>query len=468
MAKTPERPNGPRVSMARGRIEREVVPRGTHAGVAARSDTFDPIKLLVDQARGRLTELLGLRYARMVADEFGFLRGAAAIMAADLALGPSTGLRVQLCGDAHLANFGVFLSPERRLVFDVNDFDETHPGPFEWDVKRLAASVAVAASALNLSSSQAERAVLGVGHEYRVAMRAFASARNLEVWYSHLDLDSALAGLSDVLVDERARRVEDVLAMAKRKGSRSAFDKLVVGSGDNVRIAAHPPHVVPVADLPPDESGGDAYEFVVSTLRGYEGSLLEARRHLLHQFTPVDAARKVVGVGSVGMRCFAVMLLGRDSKDPFFLELKEATTSVLEPYLGPSKFASPGERVVAGQELVQATVDPFLGWLDRRDDAEVARSFYVRQLYDGKASADITAFDAGMLRGYANLCGWTLARAHARSGDRVAIASYLGKSSAFEEALVGFARSYAARNKEDHEALVRAVASGKVAAAPAP
>jgi uncharacterized protein (DUF2252 family) len=465
MSSTPESTPGPSISRARGRIEREVVPRGTHAGVAARPASFDPVQVLIDQAHGRLAELLPLRYERMAVDDFGFLRGAAALMAADLAAGPSTDLYVQLGGDAHLANFGVFLSPERRLVFDVNDFDETLPGPFEWDVKRLAASIAVAGSTISLSASQTERAVTSAVAQYRTMMRTFASARTLAVWYSHLELEQALSSMSHALVDESARRVEDVLVSARRKGSQFAYDKLVANTSGQPRIVAHPPLIVPVADLSPDESGGDTYQFLVDVLRGYEASLPDARRHLLHQFAPTDAARKVVGVGSVGLRCYVVLLLGRDGKDPFFLQVKEATASVLETHLGPSKFASPGERVVVGQELVQATPDPLLGWLDPTDPTGAVRSYYVRQLYDGKASADISSFDAGMLRGYASLCGWTLARAHARSGDRFAIASYLGKSSAFEESVASFAMAYAVRTREDRDALVSAIAAGKVPAA---
>jgi uncharacterized protein (DUF2252 family) len=448
-----------------GRIQREVVPRGTHAGVAARPSSFDPVGMLVDQAKGRVQELLPLRYARMAVDEFGFLRGAAAVMAADLALGPSTDLTVQLCGDAHLANFGVFLSPERRLVFDVNDFDETLRGPFEWDVKRLAASIAVAGAMINLPAPQTERAVTCAVAQYRTAMRSFASLRTLKVWYARLDLESALGVLAKALVDERERTVEDVLATARRKGSRSAFDKLVVNTDAGPRIAAHPPLVVPVADLPANESDGGVYEFLVDLLHGYEASLSDGRRHLLRQFTPIDAARKVVGVGSVGMRCYAVLLLGRDGSDPFFLQVKEADASVLETHLGPSKFASHGERVVAGQELMQATPDALLGWLDVTDPTGAQRSFYVRQLYDGKASADVTQLNAGTLRGYASLCGWVLARAHARSGDRVAIASYLGKTSAFEDAVTSYATTYAGRTRDDHHALLAAIDAGKVPAA---
>lgn len=453
-------------STARGRIQREVAPRGVHAGVAARPEHFDPVGVLLEQARGRVEELLPLRYERMAADEFSFFRGAAALMAVDLATAPSTDLSVQLCGDAHVSNFGVFLSPERRLVFDVNDFDETHPGPFEWDVKRLAASIAIAGEAINLSTSQRDRAVIAGATEYRTVMRAFSKARTLEVWTAHLDLESRLGKLSRALSDEAARRVEDVLVAARRKDSRKAFEKLLVATSSGPRIASDPPLLVPLAELSPRDAGREVYEYVVAVLRGYEASLADDRRHLLHNFGPIDAARKVVGVGSVGMRCFIVLLLGRDADDPFFLQVKEATASVLEAHLGPSKYASPGQRVVAGQELIQATPDAFLGWMDvpDADPSGEVRHFYVRQLFDGKASADLSSFDEGLLRGYASLCGWTLARAHARSGNRFAIASYLGKSDAFEVAVGSFANAYVDRNRDDRQSLLDAIAAGRVIA----
>jgi uncharacterized protein (DUF2252 family) len=455
--------HGPSLSRARGRIQREIVPRGANAEVAPRPGSFDPVTALVEQAEGRVDTLLPIRYGRMAADEFGFLRGAASLMAADLAAGPSSDLSVQLCGDAHLANFGVFLSPEHRIVFDVNDFDETHVGPFEWDVKRLAASIAVAGSGMSLSRTQCERAVASSVAQYRATMRTFAGARNFDVWYARADLGSALGDLSRALAGEDAQRVEDVLALAGRKRSHAPYERLVVATPDGPKIATNPPLLVPVSQLT-DEADGDPYQFLIDVLRGYESSLADDRRHLLHQFAPADAARKVVGVGSVGMRCYVVLLLGRDAADPFFLQVKEATASVLETHLGPSKYASPGQRVVAGQELIQATPDPFLGFLDVADADGGVRSFYVRQLFDGKASADLASFDGSMLRAYASLCGWALARAHARSGDRFAIASYLGKSSAFDDAVTSFATSYVARNRDDRQALLDAIASGRVPA----
>jgi hypothetical protein len=453
------------LSTARGKIQREVVPRGTHAGVAARSEDFDPVSVLEHQAMGRVPELLPIRYARMAADPFSFLRGADALMTGDLGAAPSTDLSVQLCGDAHLANFGVFRSPEGRVVFDVNDFDETHVGPFEWDVKRLAASVAVAADELRFSEAEGLRAVAEAVAQYRAGMRGLAGQGNLKAWSAHLELDGSLERFAGALTDEWSRRAELSMAARRRKGRRAAYDRLVVDTSSGPRIASSPPLVVPLAEVPPTEGGEDAVRFLTDVVRGYERSLPSDRRHLLRQFLPIDAARMVVGVGSVGMRCYVVLLLGRDATDPFFLQVKEASASVLEAQLGPSKFTSPGHRVVAGQELLQATPDPFLGWLDVPDPAGATRSYYVRQLYDGKASADLTHFDAGLLRGYAAMCGWTLARAHARSGDRVAIASYLGKSTAFEDAVSGFAQAYVARNRADHGALLDAIASGRIVAA---
>jgi hypothetical protein len=371
---------------------------------------------------------------------------------------------VQLCGDAHLANFGVFRSPEGRVVFDVNDFDETHVGPFEWDVKRLAASIGVAGDAIGLSDNEQSRAVLETVGQYRAEMRALAGQGNLKAWSAHLVLEGSLERFAGALTDEWARKAEVTLAAARRKGRRTAYDELVVATSSGPRIASSPPLVVPLSEIPPSEGGDDAFRFLADVVRGYEKSLSSVRRHLLRQFLPVDAARKVVGVGSVGMRCYVVLLFGRDAGDPFFLQVKEATASVLEPHLGPSKLSSPGHRVVAGQELIQATPDPFLGWLDVPDPSGATRSYYVRQLYEGKASADLTRFNAGLLRGYGTLCGWTLARAHARSGDRVAIASYLGKSTAFEDAVAQFAHDYIGRNRDDHEALLDAIASGRVLA----
>lgn len=454
----------PKASVVLGKSQRELVPRTAHADLADRAADFDPVAVLVAQAVGRLPDLLGLRYQRMAADGFGFLRGAAAIMAADLATGPSSDLSVQLCGDAHLSNFGVFYSPERRLVFDINDFDETHPGPFEWDLKRLAASVAVAGDGLALSRASQERAAIAAVRTYREAMAKFAQMPSLDVWYAHLDVEGALQDLSGVLSDEAARHTEGLLERARSRHARRAYEKLVIATDEGPQIRSDPPLLVPMRELAEPVNAATAYGFLVDVLRGYESSLPLDRRHLLHQFTPIDAARKVVGVGSVGTRCYVVLLLGRDADDPFFLQIKEATHSVLEPYLGPSKLATAGQRVVAGQQLIQATADEFLGWFTAPDESGSDRNFYVRQLFDGKASADVTSFDASLLRSYAQVCGWTLARAHARSGDRFAISSYLGKSDVFDRAIAAFALAYVARNHTDHAALTDAIASGRVAA----
>jgi hypothetical protein len=452
-------------SRTRGRAQRETCPRTTHADLADRPEGFDPIQILIDQGDGRVEDLLPVRYARMALEPFSFLRGAAAVMAADIALGPSTDLTVQLCGDAHLSNFGVFFSPERRLVFDINDFDETSPGPFEWDVKRLAASIAVAGDSLNLSTGAKERAIFSAVAEYRSAMRLFAVASNMDVWYAHLDIERFITTIGANLSDEAQRRTSTMLAKARGKGSQKAYTKLVHDTPDGPRIMSDPPLLVPVAELA--HASGDGrliYEFLVRVVAQYAETLPDDRRALLSRFTPIDAARKVVGVGSVGTRCFVLLMLGRDGDDPFFLQVKEATASVLESHLGPSKYETPGRRVVAGQQLVQATPDPFLGWFDEPDLTGVERHFYVRQLYDGKASAEISTFDSGLLRAYSEVCGWTLARAHARSGDRFAIASYLGKSDAFERSMASFGLSYIARNRADHAALTDAIASGRVPA----
>ena len=453
----------PAASMARGKGARESVPRTAHADLVDRPSTFDPVQILVDQGKGRVEELLPVRYGRMAADEFSFLRGAAAVMAADIALGPSTDLTVQLCGDAHLSNFGVFFSPERRLVFDINDFDETHPGPFEWDVKRLGASIAVAGDSLNLTKGQTERAVFSAVQSYRNSMRLFSIVPTMDVWYAHLEVESTLQLLGRSLSDEAERRTQNMMEKARGKGSRKAYTKLVEETPDGPRIKSDPPLLIPLKDLSPDASI-NIHEFLRTQLKNYEKTLQVDRRHLLHEFTPIDAARKVVGVGSVGTRCFVLLLLGRDSDDPFFLQVKEANASVLEAYLGPSKFKTAGQRVVAGQQLTQATPDPFLGWFEAPDATGTERHFYVRQLYDGKASAEVSTFDAPLLRAYSSVCGWTLAHAHARSGDRAAIASYLGKSDAFDRSIASFALAYISRNRADHAALVDAIATGKVTA----
>lgn len=463
MAKASEwQPPGLAQSKTRGALQREALPRARLAVLAERPGDLDPVEVLQAQDAPRDPSLLGIRYERMVADEFGFLRGAAALMAADLARGPSTELWVQLGGDAHLGNFGAFLTPEGRSVFDVNDFDETCPGPFEWDVKRLAASVAVAGEGLGCTAAQRHRAVLEAVRSYRTAMRRFASMPTLDVWNARLEVSPMLERLGGAMTDEYERRAEGALASAPRRSANASEHRLIRRTSAGPRVVAAPPLVVPLKELPEPEGGSDALRFLLDVVHAYESSLSPARRHLLRQFSPVDAARKVVGVGSVGLRCYVVVLCGRDRDDVFALQVKQAVSSVLEPHLGASGAASHGQRVVDGQALVQATPDPFLGWLDVPDPQGEVRSYYVRQLYDGQARPDLDRFDAGLLRGYGALCGWTLAHGHARSGDRLAIASYLGKSDEFDEAVGSFASHYVARNREDHAALRRAAKDGRV------
>jgi uncharacterized protein (DUF2252 family) len=451
--------------VARGKAARQEVPRSSHGAFEPASHREDPVELLERQAQTRVPELVPIRYGRMLVSPFTFYRGAAAIMAADLTATPRSGLTVQCCGDAHLSNFGVFASAERRLVFDINDFDETLPGPWEWDVKRLCASMLIAAQDNGFSAKQQERAVLDTAQEYRTAMTGFAAQHNLEVWYARLDVQDTLAQLESQLRAKMVRRTERSLAKARTRDSMSAFSKLAHEVDGEPRIKADPPLIVPIDEL---VQGGERDELLGTLralLRSYRVSLPRERRTLLEQFRLTDFARKVVGVGSVGTRAWIALLLGRDGQDPLFLQMKEAEASVLEEHLGASEFANHGERVVTGQRLMQASSDIFLGWvhvtgvLDGRE-----RDFYGRQLKDWKGSAEIERMVPEGLATYGRLCGWTLARAHARSGDRVAIASYLGKSTRFDRALVEFSTAYAEQNQRDYAALQAAVKSGRVVA----
>jgi uncharacterized protein (DUF2252 family) len=451
--------------VASGRTARAEAPRSSHAHLPARPADVDPIGLLESQAKTRVAELVPVRYGRMLVSPFTFYRGAALIMASDLAGTPSTGLTVQCCGDAHLSNFGVFASPERRLVFDLNDFDETLPGPWEWDVKRLAASLSIAARHNSFSPKDGERIVSEAVAEYRGAMARFAAMGNLDVWYAHLDIDAAMAELGSQLKPKAARQTKKGLAKARTRDSMSAFSKLTRTVGGEARILADPPLIVPLDEL----AEGPEREELLDGLRGLVDSYLQSlgyeRRVLLEQFRLTDFARKVVGVGSVGTRAWIALLLGRDGEDPLFLQLKEAQASVLEQFLAPSAFGNQGERVVTGQRLMQASSDIFLGWLhvDEGFDGQ-ERDFYARQLKDWKGSAEIEQMAPAGMATYGRLCGWTLARAHARSGDRVAIAAYLGKGTGFDRAIVEFSREYAERNERDYEALAAAVQSGRIKA----
>jgi uncharacterized protein (DUF2252 family) len=402
-----------------------------------------------------------IRYGRMLASPFSFFRGGAAVMAADLATTPSAGFEVQLCGDAHLSNFGVFAAPDRRLVFDCNDFDETCRGPFEWDLKRLAASVAIAGRARGFGRKERREAVVSGSAGYREAMRTFAAMRNIDVWYARIDVESRLAELRQAVAPDRLKKVERNLAKARSKDSLRALRKLTREEDGELRIVSDPPLITPLEELS-DAPGAEAQ--LQAVLDAYRDSLGDDLQRLVSSYRYAHAARKVVGVGSVGTRAWIVLLLGRDSSDPLFLQAKDAQSSVLEPYVGASPYEHPGRRVVEGQRLMQAASDVFLGWVSAEGLDGRQRSFYVRQLWDGKGSADVERMSARDLSVYASLCGEALARAHARSGDRFAIASYLGKGDAFDEAMARFAESYADQNERDYERVAAAAASGEIEA----
>jgi len=450
---------------ARGKAARETVPRQSHAAFKPAHDRPDAVILLERQATSRLQELLPIRYGRMMASAFAFFRGAALPMASDLAMTPATGLIVQACGDAHLANFGIFASPERRLVFDINDFDETLPAPWEWDIKRLAASIEVAGQGNGFTRGQNRAAVLAAVAQYRKAMRRFAGLGQLDVWYAHAELDE-MGVQYQALLDAGERKLATAdLTSARDKDGRQALDKLTSIVAGQRKIVSDPPLLVPLADMPAAEVRDGLEPQLNGIIANYRRTLESDRGYLLDHFEVADIARKVVGVGSVGMRCWIVLLLGRDVSDALFLQLKEADASVLAAFASASRYANQGQRVVAGQRLMQASSDIFLGWDRARSGAsEQPRDFYVRQLRDWKFSLAIEAMGPTTLRAYAELCGRTLARAHARSGDRIAIGAYLGGSDVFDRAIADFAAAYAKQNERDLASLGAAVASGRVPA----
>jgi uncharacterized protein (DUF2252 family) len=451
--------------VARGKAARAEVPRSSHAVFDPPATRADPVELLERQAKTRVPELVPIRYGRMLVSPFTFYRGAALIMAGDLAATPRSGLAVQCCGDAHLSNFGVFASPERSLVFDINDFDETLPGPWEWDVKRLAVSMLIAARDNDFPAKDQDRVVLDTVAQYRTAMASFAALNNLDVWYSHLDIESVIQQFASQFKTRMVKRTEKTLAKARTKDSMTAFTKLTEVVDGTVRIVDQSPLIVPIEQLAPGEERDELFEGLHELLRGYRDTLAFDRRVLLEQFELTDFARKVVGVGSVGTRAWIALLLGRDGQDPLFLQMKEAEASVLEEFLGPSEFANHGERVVTGQRLMQATSDIFLGWLhvDAGLDGQ-ERDFYGRQLKDWKGSAEIEQMVPKGMAAYGRLCGWTLARAHARSGDRIAIAAYLGNGDSFDRAILAFSKAYADQNEHDYQQLAAAVKSGRITA----
>jgi uncharacterized protein (DUF2252 family) len=451
---------------ARGAQARAEVPRESHADFTMPASRSDPIALLEEQAKARVPELVPVRWGRMMVSPFTYYRGAALPMASDLATTPVSGLTVQACGDAHLSNFGVFGSAERNLVFDVNDFDETLPGPWEWDVKRLAASMEVAARSNGFSDKQRRKIVAGTVAGYRQAMRDFAGMSQLGIWYAHADIDQLRAQFESKMDDRQRKLVAKGAAKARTRDSMEELGKLTTTVDGQLRIMADPPLLVPIEDLLADRSQRSALESEIhSIMSKYRRTLATDRRYLIDQYEFVHLARKVVGVGSVGTRCWIVLMLGRDESDPLFLQVKEAEESVLSRFLGASEFANMGQRVVAGQRLMQASSDIFLGWhrvaagLDGKQ-----RDFYVRQLRDWKFSLDVDAMVPGGMRMYGELCGWTLARAHARSGDAIAIAAYLGGSDVFDQAIAQFAAAYADQNERDHDAVLEAVKAGRIVA----
>ncbi len=441
-----------------GREARKIAPRASHGSWTPAPDRPDPLALLRAQDDDRMADLVPIRWGRMSTSPFAFYRGSAVLMAADLAPLPRTNLTVQLCGDAHLSNFGLYGSPERELLFDVNDFDETLPGPFEWDLKRLAASFVLASRNNGLGEDVARETALAAVRSYREHMTAYAEMHELDVWYSHIVADELL----DMARASRAVRktagkaglklAEKAFTKARGRDSLQAAGKLTEVVDGSRRIVDQPPLVMHLPEL-------DENEAIVGLFHQYKATLEDDRRELLDRFNAVDMARKVVGVGSVGTRCIIVLLLGRDSDDPLFLQVKEAGPSVLEPYLGRSKFVHGGHRVVAGQRLMQAASDIFLGWMTGKP---AGRHFYWRQLRDMKGSIETELLKAPGLEILATMCGWTLARGHARSGHRIAIASYLGVSDRFDQGIADFALTYANQAEKDYEALLKAIKRGKI------
>jgi uncharacterized protein (DUF2252 family) len=447
---------------ARGASLRDEVPIELHARWVEPEGRADPIEILERQGRDREATLLPIRYGRMAASAFAFYRGGAAIMAADLSGTPVSGLRSQLCGDAHLMNFGLFDTPERSLVFGLNDFDETLPGPTEWDTKRLVASIEVAGRDLAFTSEERTAAVTACARAYREALHEFAAQRNLDVWYAHMSADELRERLAATGDRATAKEAKKRVRQALQHDHLRAFDRLIEHDGGRLRFARRPPLLTPAEDLL-DERGRETYvESMRAQLREYRESLQPDRRTLVESYRFADLARKVVGVGSVGTRAWVALMVGRDAEDPLILQIKQAQHSVLAPYAGDVEHGSQGRRVVEGQRLMQATSDHLLGWTHQPLLGGRTFDYYVRQLWDGKASIDVTRLTPAGLRVYAESCGWTLARGHARSGDRIAMAAYAGEDGTYDDAMAAFASAYADTNERDHARLVEAIGSGRI------
>jgi uncharacterized protein (DUF2252 family) len=449
---------------ARGKALRDKVPHERHAAWSPPAKRADPVAVLERQSAGRMPDLVPIRYGRMCASVFGFFRGGAALMAADLAGTPTCGLQAQLCGDAHLMNFGLFQTPERALIFGINDFDETLPGPFEWDVKRLAASMEVAARELDLGGSERSAAVLGTLRSYREAMAGFAAMRDLEVWYARLPAADLQAQLKESADAKAGKEVGREVHRSLKRDHLRAFDRLLSDEGGETRFVSEPPLLMPAEELL-DAGQRERYvEVIHSFLTQYRESLPPHLRALMERYRFVHIARKVVGVASVGMRTWVVLFIGRDASDPLLLQLKEARPSVLEPYTSPTCYENQGRRVVEGQRFMRVASDPLLGWYRLKAWDGKVHDYYVRQLWDGKASIDVSRLSPAGLRAYGEACGWTLARGHARSGDRIAMAAYLGSKDTFDRAIAAFAATYAEVTQDDHRRLVEAIDAGRVTA----
>jgi uncharacterized protein (DUF2252 family) len=447
-----------------GKAARRRAPRSIQGRWEPGPDRPDAVGILEEQDRNRVPELISIRHGRMLVSSFTFYRGAAGIMAADLGVTPRSGLDVQLCGDAHLSNFGVFAAPDRRLIFDINDFDETHPGPFEWDVKRLAASFAVGGRDRGFKKRERRDVVTTAARAYREEMRRLAAARSIDVWYERVDLD-VLERYRSQVSRKVARNFDKAKAKAESKNSLRALTKLAREEDGELRIISDPPLIVPIEELVPKRKLKAVQAGLVELVDQYRGTLSPDIRNLSDRYRVVHVAHKVVGVGSVGTRCWIVLMLGSDTNDPLFLQVKEAGPSVLAPYASGGRYKHQGRRVVEGQRLMQAASDIFLGWLTNEEGLDGGRrDFYVRQLWDGKGSAQIETMTPSTMGLYAQLCGATLARAHARSGDPIAIASYMGGSDKFDSAISDFAEVYADQNERDYEAFSAAVESGRLKA----
>jgi uncharacterized protein (DUF2252 family) len=449
--------------MRRGREARKQAPRSSHAQILS-GQRQDPIEIIEHQARTRVPALVPIRHARMAASPFAFFRGAAAVMAADLATTPTSGLTVQVCGDAHASNFGLFASAERQLVFDVNDFDETLAGPWEWDIKRLVASLHIAGGQQSFDDHQIRSITNATSARYRQTIADFARRSNLDVWYASVQAESWLLAASTRLDADTAKLVSKTITKAKSRDNIHTYSAMVRRDGKQIKFVDDPPLLVRLEDLV-DSADADATRArVQKAFADYRESLSSDRRQLLDQYRPVDVAHKVVGVGSVGVQAWVMLLIGRNRGDPLFLQIKEAQPSVLEKHLVPSPYANAGQRVVAGQRAMQASSDIMLGWHRLASPDGGARDFYVRQLRDWKGSFELEQMTPTSMARYGELCAWTLAHAHARSGDRIAIAAYLGQSAAFDVAVADFAAAYAQQNQRDYDSFLAAISAARIPA----